>query len=229
MARTALKWTLGAILSVVGFFIAGVLVVGYIQGRNTLPGLISGIVIGSVFFIPGLILLILALIDVSHNAFDMRVARVLEEKDRVTPSELARLVNSKEEKVEAAVSRILEKGLIIVYFDKATGEFVTQEGRAIGERIIGIVKSKRRTTLEEICMETGMTAEEVKRIIIGMKKRGLFEGIYDWKKGKILSKEAVELLAKAKTHCPNCGGTLAEPPLPGEEIKCEYCGSLITG
>ncbi|HUU79237.1 MAG TPA: hypothetical protein VMX55_12905 [candidate division Zixibacteria bacterium] len=229
MARTALKWILGLILSVIGFFIVGVVLIFYLRGNNSLQGLISAIVIGSVFFIPGLILLILALIDVSHNGFDMRIAKLLEEFDRITPVDLAKKAHSREDKIEKSVSRIIEKGLIIVYFDKATGEFVTQEGRAFAERVIGIVNSKRRVTLQELCDETGMTTDEVKRIIIGMEKRGLFHGTYDWKSGKILSREATKQLSVAKTACPNCGGKLIEPPLPGEEIKCEYCGQIITG
>ena len=229
MARTALKWILGLILSIVGFFIVGVVLVFYLQGINSLQGLITAIVMGSILFIPGLILIILALIDVSHNGFDMRIAKLLEEYDRITPVELAKKAHSREDKVEKSVSRILEKGLIIVYFDKATGEFVTQEGRAFAERVIGIVNSKRRVTLQELCDETGMTVDEIKRIIIGMEKRGMFHGTYDWKSGKILSKEATKQLAVAKTACPNCGGKLLEPPLPGEEIKCDYCGQIITG
>lgn len=229
MPRTALKWTFGIILSIVGFFIAGVLVVYYVQGNATRGGLTSGIVMGSIFFVPGLILIILAFIDVAHNRFDLRVAKVLEEHDRITPTELAEQVNSSEEKVENAVSRIIGKGLIIVYFDKTTGEFVTQEGKAIAEKVIGYIKSKRRTTLEELCQETGMKPEEIKQIVVGMQKRGLFDGTYDWKSGKILSKKGVELLEKAVTVCPNCGGDLAEPPLPGEEIRCEYCGKIVKG
>ena len=229
MARTALKWILGLILTVIGFFVVGVVVVFYFMGRNTLQGLITAIVIGSVAYIPGIILIILALIDGAHNSFDLRISKLLEEYDRITPSELAKKARSREDKIEASVSRIIEKGLIIVYFDKATGEFVTQEGRAIAERIIGLIESKRRATLLELCDETGMKEDEVKRIIVGMEKRGMFDGTYDWKTGKILSFEGAKQLREAKTSCPNCGGTLAEPPLPGEEIECTYCGKIVTG
>ncbi len=229
MARTALKWILGLILSVIGFFFTGVVVVFYFLGRNTLAGLITAIVIGSVAYIPGLILIILALIDGVHNIFDLRISKLLEEYDRITPTELAEKARSREDKIEASVSRIIEKGLIIVYFDKATGEFVTQEGRAIAERIMGIIISKRRVTLQELCDETGMKEDEVKRIVIGMEKRGLFDGTYDWKSGKILSREGTTQLSVAKTSCPHCGAHLTEPPLPGEEIGCSYCGKIITG
>lgn len=236
MARTSLKWILGIIFTVIGFFIAGVVGVGYYNFlnntgsfTNTLGGFISGIVIGSIFFVPGVILLILALIDVSHKAFDLRVSKLLEQYDRITPKDLADKANSREDKIEKSVSRIIEKGLLIVYFDKSTGEFVTQEGRSIAERVIGLIESKRRTTLEELSEETGMSFDELKRIIVGMEKRGLFKGTYDWRKGKILSEKAAAQLAKAKTKCPTCGASLKEPPLPGEEITCEYCGSVITG
>ncbi len=232
MARTALKWILGILLSVIGFFIAGVTILGYVADvswDNSFGGMISGIVMGSIFFIPGIIFIILALIDVSHNAFDLRISKLLEEYDRISPPELAKKAHSNEDKVEKSVSRIIEKGLIIVYFDKATGEFVTQEGRAIAERVIGIIESKRRITLEELIIETGMTPDEIKRIIIGMEKRGLFNGTYDWKSGKILSREGTRMLAVAETNCPHCGANLTEPPLKGEEIKCEFCGEIITG
>lgn len=229
MARTALKWILGLILTVIGFFFTGVVVVFYILGRNTLVGLITAIVIGSIGYIPGLILIILALIDGAHNVFDLRISKLLEEYDRITPTDLAEKARSREDKIEASVSRIIEKGLIIVYFDKATGEFVTQEGRAIAERIMGIIISKRRVTLQVLSDETGMTADEVKRIVIGMEKRGLFDGTYDWKTGKILSREGTTQLRVAKTNCPHCGAHLTEPPLLGEEIKCNYCGKIITG
>ncbi len=229
MARTALKWILGLILTVIGFFVTGVVVVFYILGRNSLGGLISAIVIGSVAYIPGLILIILALIDGAHNVFDLRIAKLLEEYDRITPTNLAEKARSREDKIEESVPRIIEKGLIIVYFDKATGEFVTQEGRAIAERIMGIIISKKRVTLQELCDETGMTEDEVKRIVIGMEKRGLFDGTYDWKSGKILSREGTKQLGVAKTSCPHCGAHLIEPPLPGEEIGCSYCGKRIAG
>ncbi|MFW9923218.1 MAG: hypothetical protein ACFFDW_08040 [Candidatus Thorarchaeota archaeon] len=236
MARTTLKWILGSILTVIGFFIAGVVVIGYLNFlngtgsySNNQGGLISGIVIGSLFYIPGIIFLILGMIDVSHNAFDLRMSKLLEEYDRITPVDLAEKAKTSQDRVTKSVSRIIEKGLIIVFFDKATGEFVTQEGRAIAERILGMVKSKRRITLELLSEESGMSIDEIKRIIIGMEKRGMFDGTYDWKSGKILSKEGKEQLAVAKTSCPNCGASLPEPPLPGEQINCEFCGKTVTG
>lgn len=229
MVRTAFKWMLAGLLSVIGFFISGVLVVGYVNGTNSLGGLISGIVMGAVFYIPGIIFLILALIDVGHQTFDRRIANLLEKYDRITPKELAEKANTTEEKVERSVSRILADSKIIVFFDQKTGEYVTEEGKAIAERVIGIIQSKRRITLYDLCQETRLMPEEVKRIVVAMKKRGLFQGTYDWKTGKILSKEGAEQLTKAITLCPYCGGELSEPPLPGEEIKCEYCGKLVTG
>lgn len=230
MARTTLKWIIGILLSIIGFFVAGVVIYGYLVTHvNSLEGMITGIVMGSLAFIPGLILIILALVDGINNAFDLRVSKILEKYDRLTPQALAEKAHTSEDKVEKSVSRIIDKGLIIVYFDKVTGEFVTQEGKAIAERIIGNIKSKRRVALDDLAIETSMTHEEIKRIIVGMKKRGLFEGTFDWKSGKILSEEGTRLLAVAKTSCPHCGGHLTEPPLKGEEIKCEFCGKIITG
>ena len=66
MARTALKWIFGILLTVIGFFIAGVPVLGYtadVSWDNSFGGMISGIVMGSILFVPGLILIILALIE----------------------------------------------------------------------------------------------------------------------------------------------------------------------
>ena len=57
----------------------------------------------------------------------------------------------------------------------------------------------------------------------------MYGGPYDWKTGKILSAAGVKMLASAPKNCPHCGGNLLEPPLKGEEIKCEYCGKIITG
>ena len=144
MARTTLKWIIGIILSIVGFFVAGVVIYGYfVTHVNSLPGMISGIVMGSLAFIPGLILIILALIDGVNNTFDFKISKILEKYDRLTPQALAEKAHASEDRIEKSVSRIIDKGLIIVYFDKITGEFVTQEGKAIAERVIGIIKSKR--------------------------------------------------------------------------------------
>ncbi|MHA1354850.1 MAG: hypothetical protein ACTSR1_06730 [Candidatus Heimdallarchaeota archaeon] len=189
MARTALKWTFGILLTIAGLFFAAIPVLGYLANvswDNSFAGMISGIVIGSVAFIPGIILIILALIDGANNAFDLKVSKILEEFDRITPTVLAEKAHCSEEKIEKSISRIIGSGLIIVYFDKQTGEFVTQEGRAIAERVIGIIESKGRITLVELVEETSLSAEELKRIIVGMEKRGLFDGTYDWKSGKIL-------------------------------------------
>jgi hypothetical protein len=230
LARTTLKWIFGILLSVIGFFVAGVVIYGYfVTSANSLPGMISGIVMGSLAFIPGVILIILALVDGANNTFDLRVSKILEEFDRLTPTALAEKAHASEERIEKSVSRIISKGFIIVYFDKMTGEYVTQEGKAIAERVIGIINSKRRITLDELSLETNMTPEEIKRIVVGMKKRGLFTGTFDWKSGKILSEIGARQLSEAKTSCPHCGGHLTEPPLPGEEIKCEFCGKIITG
>ena len=236
MHRTTRRWIIAIILLIIGGFIAGVVSVGYynylngIEGlNNSKGGFISGLVMGSLFIVPALILVLVNIRWGILNTFDLRLAKILEEYDRITPIELSKKANSSEAKIERSVSRIIEKGIIIVYFDKVTGEFVTQEGRAIAERIIGIINSKRRVTLEELVNETGMTVEEIKRIVVGMEKRGLFNGTYDWKSGKILSQEGTKQLSVAKTSCPNCGGKLEEPPLPGEEIPCEYCGKIITG
>jgi len=189
LARTALKWTFGILLTIAGLFFAAIPVLGYLANvswDNSFAGMISGIVIGSVAFIPGIILIILALIDGANNAFDLKVSKILEEFDRITPTVLAEKAHCSEEKIEKSISRIIGSGLIIVYFDKQTGEFVTQEGRAIAERVIGIIESKGRITLVELVEETSLSAEELKRIIVGMEKRGLFDGTYDWKSGKIL-------------------------------------------
>jgi DNA-binding MarR family transcriptional regulator len=232
LARTALKWTLGILFTIAGFFVAGIPVIGYladVSWDNSFAGMISGIVIGSVAFIPGIILIILALIDGANKTFDLKVSKILEEYDRITPTALAEKAHCSEEKIEKSVSRIIGSGLIIVYFDKQTGEFVTQEGRAIAERVIGIIESKGRITLTELVDETSLSAEELKRIIVGMEKRGLFDGTYDWKSGKILSRLASKQLATAITRCPHCNGALTEPPLPGEERPCEYCGQMVTG
>ena len=71
MARTTLKWIIGLLLSIIGFFVAGVVIYGYfVTHVNSLQGMIAGIVMGSLAFIPGLILIILALVDGANNAFD---------------------------------------------------------------------------------------------------------------------------------------------------------------
>lgn len=233
MARTALKWTFGILLTIIGLFIAAIPTLGYLvdglSWDNSRAGMISGIIMGSIAFVPGIILLILATIDVGNNAFDLKVSKILEEYDRITPTVLAEKANCNEEKIEKSISRIIESGLIIVYFDKQTGEFVTQEGRAIAERVIGIIESKGRITLAELVEETSLSVDELKRIIVGMEKRGLFDGTYDWKSGKILSRIASKQLSKAITRCPHCNGALTEPPLPGEERPCEFCGQTVTG
>jgi hypothetical protein len=60
-----------------------------------------------------------------------------------------------------------------------------------------------------------------------LSSKGKFRGTIDKNSRVVYTSEAVEQLPRAVTTCPNCGGKLPNPILPGEEEKCPYCGHFI--
>jgi len=115
-----------------------------------------------------------------------------------------------------------------MYLDHRSNEIVSPRAVELKESILHLLFAQRRMTFDQLREVTEATDELIVEAITELSKTGKFRGTIDENSRVIYTKEAVEELPKAVTFCPNCGGKLSSPILPGEEEYCPYCGHLIT-
>jgi DNA-directed RNA polymerase subunit RPC12/RpoP len=82
-------------------------------------------------------------------------------------------------------------------------------------------------TFDQLGSVTNASDADIIEALAGLSKEGRFRGVVDENSRAVYTSEAVSQLPKSVTVCPNCGGKLANPVLPGEEEKCPYCGHAI--
>lgn len=87
------------------------------------------------------------------------------------------------------------------------------------ERLLGMIQTQGKVTLNTIMVEQHMTREQVTNDIYELVQQGLFSGYIDWNAATFYSKDAGKV---GSNKCPNCGGIRE---LVGKGVvKCPYCG-----
>ena len=107
-------------------------------------------------------------------------------------------------------------------FSKGRSEEQELAGVRKKERLLGLIQSQGKASLNSIIVEMKMTRDEVKRDIYELVQQGLFTGYIDWSTNTFYSKDAAQV---GSNKCPNCGGVRE---LVGQGIvKCQYCGAEL--
>jgi hypothetical protein len=87
------------------------------------------------------------------------------------------------------------------------------------ERLLGLIQSQGKVTLNTIMVEQRLTREQVKNYIYDLVQQGLFSGYIDWPSNTFYGKDAARV---GSNKCPNCGGVRE---IVGKGVvKCPYCG-----
>ena len=87
------------------------------------------------------------------------------------------------------------------------------------ERLLGMIQSQGKVSLNAIMIEQHLTREQVRNDIYELVNQGLFSGYIDWQSATFYSKDAARV---GNNKCPNCGG-IREVVGKGI-VKCPYCG-----
>ena len=153
---------------------------------------------------------------------------LVQKEGRIGVAAAARELGTDQETVVDAAEKLSRRGLPLVYLDQRTSEIVSPSAVALEESLLHLLHAQRRMTFDQIAKVTNSSDNQIIEAAEKLSKKGRFRGTIDKNSRVIYTQEAVAQLAKAVTDCPNCGGKLAEPVLPGEEEICPYCGHLIT-
>lgn len=87
------------------------------------------------------------------------------------------------------------------------------------ERLLGMIQTQGKVTLNVIMVEQHLSREQVQNYIYELVQQGLFSGYIDWKATTFYSQDASRV---GSNKCPNCGGIRE---IVGKGIvKCPYCG-----
>ncbi|MFW9800905.1 MAG: hypothetical protein ACFFD9_10740, partial [Candidatus Thorarchaeota archaeon] len=98
---------------------------------------------------------------------------------------------------------------------------------SLEEGLLHLLHAQRRMTFDQIGRVTNATDDQIVEALENLSQSGKFRGTIDKNSRVVFTSEAVEQLPKAVTKCPNCGGRLPTPILPGEEESCPFCGHVI--
>ena len=153
---------------------------------------------------------------------------LVQKEGRISVDDAARELGADPDAVSEAAEKLATRRLPLVYLDRRANEIVSPRAVALKESLLHLLLAQRRMTFEQISKVTEATNEQIVDAMKELSREGRFRGVIDENSKVIYTKEAVEELTKAVTSCPNCGGKLESPILPGEEETCPYCGHLIT-
>ncbi|TFG11610.1 hypothetical protein EU537_11885 [Candidatus Thorarchaeota archaeon] len=153
---------------------------------------------------------------------------LIQDEGRMSVSAAARELGTTEDVVSDAAERLARKRLPVVYLNRSTNEIVSPRSVELRDSLLHLLFAQRRMTFKQLQEVTDAREEEIIETLRDLSREGKFRGVIDENSGVVYTQEAVEELPNAVTSCPNCGGKLEEPVLPGEEEKCPYCGHLIT-
>ncbi|TFF95357.1 zinc ribbon domain-containing protein [Candidatus Thorarchaeota archaeon] len=193
--------------------------------------LASGIIAWAILGLPELVI---GLYLIARGTREARVKDVsgdliplVQDEGRIGVAEAARELGVSPEDVADAADRLAHRRLPLVYLDRAKNEIVSPSAVTLEESLLHLLHAQRRMTFDQISEVTNSTDEQIIEAVNTLSKMGRFRGTVDENSRVVYTSEAVEQLPKAVTKCPNCGGRLKNPILPGEEEYCPYCGHFI--
>jgi len=94
------------------------------------------------------------------------------------------------------------------------------KGDLLKERLLGVVESRGKVSLDWLASELGLDRKALEEMIYQLVAEKQFRGYIDWKAGDLYAAQAREI---KENHCPHCG---AEVEMVGKGVvKCPYCGA----
>jgi DNA-binding Lrp family transcriptional regulator len=156
-----------------------------------------------------------------------RLIPLVQKEGRISLQDAARELDVTPVHVADAAEELAKRKLPLVYLDRRANEIVSPKAVSLKESILHLLYAQRRMTFDQIASVTESTDEQIVDTMKELSKAGKFRGVIDENSRVVYTQEAVAQLKKAVTECPNCGGKLEAPILPGEEEACPYCGHMI--
>lgn len=157
-----------------------------------------------------------------------RLLPLVQREGRISVTAAAKELGVSQKAVADAAEKMATRRMPLMYLDRRSNEIVSPRAVELKESILHLLFAQRRMTFDQLREVTEATDEQIVEAVTELSKTGKFRGTIDENSRVIYTKEAVEELPRAVTFCPNCGGKLSSPILPGEEEYCPYCGHLIT-
>jgi hypothetical protein len=179
-------------------------------------------------FVIGLWLLIKGTREAKVGDVSGDLIQIVQREGRINVDAAARELDVDPVLVVDAAEKLAKRRLPLVYLDQDSWEIVSPKAATLQESILHLLHAQRRMTFEQISMVTESTDKQIIDALKELSEKGRFRGTIDENSRVVYTAEAVSQLPKAVTECPNCGGKLSEPVLPGEEEACPYCGHIIT-
>jgi hypothetical protein len=221
----------GFILVIVSFAMGYIVYQSAIQVGGDLGTLITSAIIA--WCIVGLPEFVIGLWLMSRGSRGAKLDKVADElipivqkEGRVSVSVVAKKVDVSDAVVVDAAEKLSRRRIPLVYLDRGSYELVSPRSVELKESLLHLLFAQRRMTFDQIGQVTEASDEEIVEALRDLSTDGKFRGTIDEDSRVVFTKEAVEGLPKARTHCVNCGGKFPRPVLPGEEEVCPYCGHI---
>ena len=190
-------------------------------------GLIAWSILGLPEFVIGLWALLKGTRESRVSDISGRLVALVQREGRIGLRAAARELGVSAVDVADAAERLARRKFPLAYLDAAKGEIVSPSAVSLEESLLHLLHAHRRMTFDQIARVTNSTDTEIIEALTVLSERGMFRGTIDRDSRVVYTAEAVAQLPKAVTVCPNCGGRLEVPVLPGEEEECPYCGHII--
>ena len=94
------------------------------------------------------------------------------------------------------------------------------------ERVADLLKAYRRIEITKLAEKMEVSPMEAEYTIAECIGQGLVEGYIDRREGEFFTKDALYQVMDIDS-CPKCGAPTDDLYLVGEEIRCEYCDSIV--
>ncbi len=137
--------------------------------------------------------------------------------------------NTDEENAEAARTMYLCTGMTFPAAALFLGLWYIRKNKEdMIDDIASYLKMYRRISLQKVAQRLGITEMKAEGILLDCIASGAIRGFLDRQTGEFILKESVGTM-KAGMRCNNCGGYSEEVTLPGEVVKCKFCGMVLSG
>jgi hypothetical protein len=191
----------------------------------------SGIIAWGILGLPelaiGLWLIVKGTRDARVGDISGKLIPLVQKEGRIGVAEAARVLDVGPGDVVDAAEKLAHRRLPLAYLDRGTNEIVSPSAVSLEESLLHLLHAQRRMTFNQISNVANATDDQIVEALEQLSSKGKFRGTIDKNSGVVYTSEAVEQLPKAVTACPNCGGRLPAPILPGEEEYCPFCGHSI--
>jgi hypothetical protein len=191
----------------------------------------SGIIAWGILGLPelaiGLWLIVKGTRDARVGDISGEIIPLVQKEGRIGVAEAARVLDVDPADVADAAEKLAHRRLPLVYLDRGKNEIVSPSAVSLEESLLHLLHAQRRMSFDQISNVANATDDQIVEALEQLSSKGKFRGTIDKNSRVVYTSEAVEQLPKAVTACPNCGGRLPAPILPGEEEYCPFCGHSI--